>query len=92
MGFNSTQSMNSADGIRVSFETQFNADTQNKYLAVCGSLDVLGNWKVERAVIAGNRNYVVLITAYKTYPRSPRLSLTCLYKVVKDYDVFMYIV
>lgn len=92
VGFNSAQSMYSADGIRVSFETQFNADTQTKYLAVCGSLDVLGNWKVERAVIAGNRNYVVLITAYKTYPRSPRLSLTCLYKVVKDYDVFMCIV
>lgn len=44
--------MNSADGIRVSFETQFNADTQTKYLAVCGSLDVLGNWEVERAVVA----------------------------------------
>lgn len=44
--------MNSADGIRISFETQFNADTQTKYLAVCGSLDVLGNWEVERAVVA----------------------------------------
>lgn len=58
--------MNSADGIRVSFETQFNADTQTKYLAVCGSLDVLGNWEVERAVVAGNRNYVVIY--YKLQP------------------------
>lgn len=62
----SWQSMNSADGIRVSFETQFNADTQTKYLAVCGSLDVLGNWEVERAVVAGNRNYVVIY--YKLQP------------------------
>lgn len=44
--------MNSTDGVNVCFDTQFNADIRTKYLAVCGSLDVLGNWEVDRAAVA----------------------------------------
>lgn len=46
--------LSSDDGtVCISFETHYDTNTRGKCLAVCGSLDVLGNWDVKQAVMAG---------------------------------------
>ncbi|XP_048767369.2 uncharacterized protein LOC125674281 [Ostrea edulis] len=45
--------LSSDDGtVCISFETHYDTNTRGKCLAVCGSLDVLGNWDVKQAVMA----------------------------------------